>query len=507
MTFPKVRRFAVAAAVLALPVIAVPALDGPAGAAPGDFLPQGSVGFTGLTLPYGVAVSPTGQVVATSYPDDTATVGGVLRLAGTVQTTVATGDVGSPFGVALDTTGNTYVTDASAGTVIKVPAGGGAATTLPFTGLSFPTGVAVASDGDVYVADSGNARVVKLEGTTQSTVGFSDLVAPYGVAVDSTGAVLVADLEADAVRKLVGSTQTTVAFTGLESPQGIAVDADDDVIVSDAGNDRVVEVPAAGGTQTVLPFTGLGTPAGVAVDAQGGIYVADTDNNRIATLLVEQAPARTANQSLAYAAYNDFIDRDPTPSELTSAVAALGGTTDATPAQRAAFMSGLANSDVYLGAVVNKLYQDTLGRNGDPGGVAFWTNKLRLKSQTVAQVAATFYSSNEYFAGFGDNDLETWVKDLYVKVLLRTGDPGGVQFYVNRATNQGRYAVAFPIYQSPESSRTRVKGLFQFLLGRQPDAAGLDFWDGRVLTQGDVALAVNLAGSGEYKNKAIVRFP
>ncbi len=508
MVMKRARRLALAVAIAA-PValagggaLAAPATEAPTAS---DLGPQTVIGFTGLTAPYGVAVAADGAVTATSFPDQATTVARVVRRTASAEAILATGELGSPFGVALGRDGATYVTDASEGEVVKVPAGGGAATRLAFTGLSFPTGVAVDSAGTVYVADSGNGRITRLTtGGAQSDVAFTGLQSPYGVAVDAAGTVYVADLDADAVvKRTTGGTQTTLGFTGLDSPDGIAVAADGDVFVADAGNDRVLELPAAGGSQAVVPFSGLDEPAGVAVAADGSIYVADAGNDRVVALLDSTTP-RPANESFVIAAYNDFIDRDPTPAELSSALTALatGGSSS-----RAAFLRTLSTSDTYVGAVVNRFYRDTLGRNGDASGVAFWTQQIKSGRRTVAQVAADFYSSPEYFNGIGGGNTTTWVRDLYAKVLLRQPDAGGLQYWVGVAESRGRGYVSRPFFQSNESARTRVRLLYRDLLGRAPDSDGLTFWAGRVVTSGDLALAVNLANSAEYFNRAGRRFP
>jgi serine/threonine protein kinase, bacterial len=46
--------------------------------------------------------------------------------------------------------------------VLKLAAGSATPTVLPFIGLNNPYGVAVDSAGDLYVTDMGNNRVVKL---------------------------------------------------------------------------------------------------------------------------------------------------------------------------------------------------------------------------------------------------------------------------------------------------------------------------------------------------------
>jgi sugar lactone lactonase YvrE len=79
-------------------------------------------------------------------------------------------DLNEPWGVAVDTAGNVYITEAAeAGVnntgnnrVLKLPAGSNTPVELPFTGLTSPGGVAVDSAGNVYVADWSNNRVLKL---------------------------------------------------------------------------------------------------------------------------------------------------------------------------------------------------------------------------------------------------------------------------------------------------------------------------------------------------------
>ncbi|MCU1356216.1 MAG: hypothetical protein JWM89_1634 [Acidimicrobiales bacterium] len=505
MSIRRTRRLA--AVALAATVIAVPgvlATATPASAA--SFGPQVTVGFTGLTSPSGIAVSgSTGStVLTTTYPNADQPAAVLSKGAGT-QTTLAFGDLGSPYGFASDAAGNAYVTDISENVVVKLPAGSGSPVVLSIEGLSSPAGVAVDTAGNVYVADSGNGRVVRepAGGGAQSDVAFTGLTEPYGVAVDATGNLFVADLADNVVKELPagGGAQTTLGFSGLSSPDAIAV-AGGTVYVADADNDRVVTLPVAGGAQATLGFTGLSAPAGIAVSTNGSVFVADAGHDRVVELPV---PANSPAQSFVTATYNDYIQRNPTSSELSSGVAAVGDVT--VGSKRASFAKNLANTDKYLGAFVNKLYVDTLGRVGDPGGVAYWTKKLRNKTSTPAQVAASFYASNEYFRGFGHSSNTTWVKDLYLKVLLRAATSKEVTSAVAVATSKGRYSEASALYQSLESRKVRVTVLYQRFLNRNPDPSGRDYWAGKISTQGDIALAINLSSSNEYLTKSQVRYP
>lgn len=212
------------------------------------------------------------------------------------------------------------------------------------------------------------------------------------------------------------------------------------------------------------------------------------------------AEATTPTEAFVIAAYEDFLDRSPTESELAARVAQVGA------AGRRAVLDELVRSDEWLGTIVTRFYRDTLDRDPDAGGLAFWTNALRSGRRTVAQAAAEFYASNEYFTNSGAT-VDGWLTDLYEKVLGRSPDAGGLAYWRGRTQARGRVFVAGQIYQSPESRRDRVTTLYGDLLGRAPDAAGLAFWSGRIQRSGDLALAVQLASSNEYATRAVARFP
>jgi serine/threonine protein kinase, bacterial len=68
-----------------------------------------------------------------------------------------------PWGIAVDAAGSVYVTDHDTDKVLKLAAGASTSTELPFPGADPPLGVAVDAAGKkAFVADNGNNRVVEL---------------------------------------------------------------------------------------------------------------------------------------------------------------------------------------------------------------------------------------------------------------------------------------------------------------------------------------------------------
>lgn len=212
----------------------------------------------------------------------------------------------------------------------------------------------------------------------------------------------------------------------------------------------------------------------------------------------------TFDSPLVKAAYLDFLGRAPAQSELEfQSMALWNGLVD-----REGFLRSLANSDEWLSAIVTKMYQDTLGRAPDAAGLSTWVSWIRSGRFTVAQAAALFYSSDEFYLGLGGGTLSSWVTALYAKLLGRAPDAAGLAAWVSWASQPGygKPWVAEQFYQSLESRLTRVRNLYQALLGRDPDPTGWPYWADVIARSGDIELAVSLASSREYYLRSWDRF-
>jgi sugar lactone lactonase YvrE len=272
------------------------------------------------------------QTTYTSY--DFSTLAGTAGITGSADGTGAAAQFDTPLGVAVDENGNVYVADRYNYTIRKI-APGGVVTTLAGTAgvtgstdgtgaaaqFGGPYGVAVDGSGNVYVSDVGNATIRKIapggivttlagtpgvRGSADGTGPAAQFNGPCGVAVDGNGNVYVADTSNNTIRKItpsgvtttlagtpgvVGAADGTGAAAQFDSPYGVAVDTSGNVYVADTYNSTIRVITPSGVTTTlagtpdvegVTDATGAAArfslPFGVAVDGSGNVYVTDTSS-------------------------------------------------------------------------------------------------------------------------------------------------------------------------------------------------------------------------------------
>jgi sugar lactone lactonase YvrE len=249
----------------------------------------------------------------------------------------------SIFGLAVDSKGNFYISDAANETVRKVTVSTGIISiyagngTFGYSGdkgpatsaqLNFPCGIAFDASDNLYIADRGSFVIRKVSASTgiittiAGTPGVSELSGdgglatlatfdlPQSVAVDAAGDVYVGDDSDGHVRKISASTGiiTTVAGGGTNKaegvsattadiqPDGIAIDKTGTLYIGDRVHEGVRKVDPATGLITTIAGTGtygssgggisatsaeLSTPAALAFSPTGYLYIGDVGDGAV----------------------------------------------------------------------------------------------------------------------------------------------------------------------------------------------------------------------------------
>jgi hypothetical protein len=98
-------------------------------------------------------------------------------------------------------------------------------------------------------------------------------------------------------------------------------------------------------------------------------------------------------------------------------------------------------------------------------------------------------------------DATSYVKSLYVNLLNRTADTGGLNHFVSEIqSGVSNQQVALEIWRSPEHRGIQVDSFYQLFLGRAADATGRAFWVNQLLsgTLSELGVAANFLTSAEY---------
>lgn len=232
--------------------------------------------------------------------------GRMLRYAATGQVTLEVGrparcDAGEYTfcelrDMALDADGNYWLVDRASSRAVQYSTEGTYIQQFPanswVTGsdnghFNSPSGIAFDSTGRMFVSDANNHRVQVFDMSADAPVyeatvgigtagsGSGQFNAPSRIAIDGNDRLLVADFGNDRVQRCIeaaGAWTCSTLDAGLNNPDGIAVDKQNNVYIADRDNFRIRKCAAGGVCNTWAEDTYWITD--LAVDSSGGIYAA-----------------------------------------------------------------------------------------------------------------------------------------------------------------------------------------------------------------------------------------
>ncbi len=207
-----------------------------------------------------------------------------------------------PWNLAIDAQ-NVYWTDAQSGSVMRVPIGGGATTTLFVGGGRGPEDLAASGNGSVVEALG--AALVVVPSSGGAAVALSPSSSAWGVAADasyaywSEGGIPARGRVCRAA--LTGGTTSTLA-EGAWTPGAITVDAEFAYWVAFTDTTRsFLKAPLMGGTpSTLATVPGSDTPPDfIALGANGALYSTDFDTGTLLSVPLAGGAASTVSSSVA----------------------------------------------------------------------------------------------------------------------------------------------------------------------------------------------------------------
>jgi streptogramin lyase len=278
-------------------------------ATPNDFTIAIAYTGGGLNAPRGIAVDGSGNVWVTNFSGASVSKFSPTGAAQSGSSGFTVGGLEVPIGIAIDNASNVWVANHTGSSISKLDSSGSAvsgASGYTGGGLNGAYGIAIDSGGHIWVTNqTGNSISEFSSGgsplTSSNGIATGGLNAPLLLAVDVSGNVWVTNNNGDTISEFDSSGSpfagSPFAGGGLASPGEIAIDGAGDAWVANNYAAAISEFNSSGSPVSGAPFTGggLDAPFGVAIDGQGNIWVTNTGASSIAEFTPSGTPISGGN--------------------------------------------------------------------------------------------------------------------------------------------------------------------------------------------------------------------
>jgi hypothetical protein len=204
--------------------------------------------------------------------------------------------------------------------------------------------------------------------------------------------------------------------------------------------------------------------------------------------------------------YLDFLGRDGDAGGISFWTTELNNATSS----RADVVNSFVFSTEFQEKVapVSRLYLAYFRRIPDTGGLSYWISE-KLGGKTISDISESFAASAEFTSTYGSKSNSEFVDLVYNNLFDRAADPSGKSFWTGSldggSTSRGAVMTGFS--ESAENvqltlSQIRVIGFYYGMLRRAPDEGGFNYWVS-LFDSGSSAndLINGFISSAEYQNR------
>lgn len=229
-----------------------------------------------------------------------------------------------------------------------------------------------------------------------------------------------------------------LARTDLVSRRGGSVNA---------GNDHSWGTPSISDDGEVVGFTSYAND----------LVPGDTNAKRdafVRDFSLELAPFGST-KAFAAQQLTDFAPPDTAPAPPAVDAVAADLATGAISPDALIVRQARANGTATKRGPLVRLYWAFFLRAPDLGGMTYWTNQL-TNGKSLAQVAAQFAKSSEFQTKYGSKTNEQFVTLIYQNIFERDPDPGGLAYWTNKLETEQKTRGDVMVNFSESSEGKRV---------------------------------------------------
>jgi len=281
--------------------IFLPALS----SAPPDWLLYSTITGGGLNTPTALAIDGSGNVWVSNYSSS------VSEFSPMGSPTFASGlsgyGINQSRGMALDADSNVWISNeqtalnSGSGDITKLSSSGQSLSGsggFSAGGIFFPIGIAADTNGNIWVADYGDANITVLNssGVPLSGSGFGNgsVEFPVAIAIDANHNAWVGNQGVDFITKISPDGSKVSTVTCCDSAAGVAIDQNNNVWTanySGASVSFLSNTISSAPTIDIFKGGGLDTPSSIAIDGAGTVWVTNYDGNTLSALAGASAAA------------------------------------------------------------------------------------------------------------------------------------------------------------------------------------------------------------------------